>query len=166
MNMYRNFHGRWQRCTVWSVDGWTKLVQEVLKKHLENHLCVSEKSFKKKTRAPKRLWKTDLGGGNSHICFMFTPKIDLGKMKPFWPIFIKRVGWNHQLDVTTCPCVPNPAGEEVKFDFAGPIWGSLRFWLVGVWSLEWLVMRWCSAVSPVELQFSMKHCRIRNTLID
>lgn len=56
-------------------------------------------------------------------------------MKPFWPIFYQK-GWLKPPTRRHKTCVPNPAGEEVKFDFAGPIWGSLRFWLVGVWSLE------------------------------
>ena len=78
---------------------------------------------------------------------------------------IYQKGWfNHQLD--NVPCVPNAAGEEVKFDFAGPIWGSLRFWLVGVWSLELVDDAMMLSRFPFELQFSMKHCRIRNTLID
>jgi len=62
-----------------ALDGCTKLVQEVLKKHLENHLK------KTKQNGPETFVEHDfLVGGNSHFFFlMFTPKNCLGKMKPF-----------------------------------------------------------------------------------
>ena len=68
---------------------WSK---RCLKNTLENHPCVLEKSFKTKTRAPKRLWNMIFWWWQLTYLFYVHPENYLGKMKPFWPIFIKRVG--------------------------------------------------------------------------